>query len=101
MGYCVKRFTCGKFIEMMEDNECWPADCFESGSQATDQPTTWISAQDLLDEEVTIRLVVGVEGPSIHIEDFRVAGPKASGGGKVQKEWKARRRHILKALGFE
>ncbi len=34
-----------------------------------------------------ICVVQGVEGPSIYLNDFRIAGPKPWGGGSVIYEW--------------
>lgn len=32
-------------------------------------------------------IVGGVEGPHISLNEYRIAGPKAWGGGTVQKRW--------------
>ncbi len=40
-------------------------------------------------------VVSGVEGPSIYLDDFRIAGPKPWGGGKVLYEFKVSREEIM------
>lgn len=39
------------------------------------------------DQKCRLTYVSGVEGNSIYLNDFRIAGPKPWGGGKVLKEW--------------
>jgi hypothetical protein len=56
------------------------------------------STPALLPPQVKIEVVSGVEGPSVYINDMRVAGPKPWGGGKVIYLFKAEARHILEAL---
>jgi hypothetical protein len=34
-----------------------------------------------------VKIVSGVEGPSMYINDYRVAGPKPWGGGQILHEW--------------
>lgn len=48
--------------------------------------------------KVKVCLVEGVEGNSIQINDYRICGPKAWGGGKVLKTWDAEAKDILKAI---
>lgn len=55
-------------------------------------------AVDGLDKEITIGHVAGVEGPSIYVNDYRVAGPKPWGGGHVVHEWKTTLRDVLVAV---
>ena len=53
---------------------------------------------DGLDHEITIDHVAGVEGPSVYVAGYRVAGPKPWGGGRSVHEWKTTPRDILEAL---
>ena len=46
-----------------------------------------------------IDYIKGVEGDSISINEYRVAGPKPWGGGKIIKSWKATVEDILIAIG--
>lgn len=52
-----------------------------------------------MSDSVEIAVVSGVEGPSIYINNYRVAGPKPWGGGKITQEWKAHKEDILRAIG--
>lgn len=54
-----------------------------------------------MSEKTTVKILLmrGVEGKSLYIDDFRIAGPKPWGGGTVEKEWVAERRDIAQALG--
>lgn len=45
-----------------------------------------------------IKLVAGVEGPSVYINDYRVVGPKPWGGGDIVGEWWASEEDIKHAL---
>lgn len=47
---------------------------------------------------IDIVMVEGVKGPSLYVNNHRVAGPKPWGGGFVQKNWPTTRRNILAAL---
>ena len=49
-------------------------------------------------EKVQIDYVSGPTGPSLYINDYRVAGPKPWGGGKVLKSWKTDSKDILDSL---
>lgn len=40
----------------------------------------------------------GVEGNSIYLNDYRIAGPKPWGGGKVLKKWTVTRADIFRAI---
>lgn len=51
-------------------------------------------------KEITIKLVNGVEGDSIYLNDTRIVGQKPWGGGKVVWEKKATIRDIELAIGF-
>lgn len=51
-----------------------------------------------MSKQNTIVVVSGVEGPSIYINDYRVAGPKPWGGGSQVYEFKASREDIEHAL---
>ena len=42
----------------------------------------------MAEKYATIYTVKGVEGDSIYINDFRVAGPKPWGGGQYINQWK-------------
>lgn len=39
-------------------------------------------------KEYDIYVVSGVEGPSVYLNDRRIAGPKPWGGGKIVYRWK-------------
>lgn len=52
----------------------------------------------MADRTVKIELVNGCEGYSVYIDDYRVAGLKPWGGGKVVKTWTAKVADIEKAL---
>jgi len=43
-------------------------------------------------------LVSGVEGPSVYLNDYRIAGPKPWGGGTIQREWNVERENVERAL---
>lgn len=47
---------------------------------------------------VEVMVVSGVEGPSLYINDRRVAGPKPWGGGKTVYQWKCEIDQIRFAL---
>lgn len=49
-------------------------------------------------DEVDICIVSGVEGPSIYINELRVAGPKPWGGGTTICEFRTKRANIDEAL---
>lgn len=51
-------------------------------------------------EEITIKLVNGVEGNSIYLNDTRICGSKPWGGGSVVKEWTTSIYEIERALGI-
>ena len=48
--------------------------------------------------ESTVTIIKGVEGFAVLINDYRVAGPKAWGGGKIIREWTIKTDLIKKAL---
>jgi hypothetical protein len=48
--------------------------------------------------EVNIVVLAGVEGPSVYVNEIRVAGPKPWGGGRVLHEFFATRAHVDEAL---
>lgn len=52
-------------------------------------------------EKVTIEIVNGCEGKCIYINDYRVAGSKPWGGGRVETSWTVDKKEILKALGIK
>ena len=51
----------------------------------------------------TIRIVYvnGVAGNSLYINDYRVAGSKPWGGGKILREWDILEKDILRALNLK
>ena len=48
--------------------------------------------------EATVTIIRGVEGFAVLINDYRVAGPKAWGGGKIIREWTIKTDLIEEAL---
>ena len=54
--------------------------------------------QELPSPAIEIALVSGVEGGSLYINDYRVAGTKPWGGGTVTKRWTVPKERLLKAL---
>lgn len=50
---------------------------------------------------VEIAVCNGVEGPSVYINDYRVAGNKPWGGGKTIHSFKAEKSNIFHALKIE
>lgn len=50
---------------------------------------------------VKIAVCKGVEGPSVYINDYRVAGNKPWGGGKTIHSFKAEKSNIFHALKIE
>ena len=57
-------------------------------------------ATEALDSAVEILHVSGVEGPSIYVNNYRVAGNKPWGGGSIVAKWIATPRDFLTALGL-
>jgi hypothetical protein len=51
-----------------------------------------------LAEKLELQLVEGVEGPSIYLNGYRIAGPKPWGGGRVVRTWKTTPRDVLEAV---
>lgn len=47
------------------------------------------------------KVVDGVEGPSLYIDDYRVAGPKPWGGGQILYEFKFDDADLVGAAVFE
>jgi hypothetical protein len=47
---------------------------------------------------IEIEVVSGVEGPSIYIAGFRIAGPKPWGGGRIIHKWRADPSDFRRAL---
>jgi len=43
----------------------------------------------------------GVEGNSIYLNDYRIAGPKPWGGGKIIKEWDISDKEVADKLPIE
>jgi len=54
-----------------------------------------------MDNTVIIEVISGVEGQCIAINDYRVAGPKPWGGGKVIKKFTSDMSNMRRALGIE
>jgi hypothetical protein len=52
----------------------------------------------MADEQLEILVVSGVEGKSVYIDGYRVAGNKPWGGGTTLYTWKADRSDLLRAL---
>lgn len=50
------------------------------------------------DEEYELAFVSGVEGPHISLNNFRLAGPKAWGGGRVLHSWMISLTDLLRAI---
>lgn len=48
--------------------------------------------------EWELKYVQGVEGNSIYLNDFRIAGPKPWGGGKVLRQWKVTLADLERAI---
>lgn len=46
-----------------------------------------------------LELINGVEGDSVYLNDFRIAGPKPWGGGTTLKSWKVSTKDLETALG--
>ncbi len=51
-----------------------------------------------MSEKLKLDLVDGVAGVSVYLSDYRIAGPKPWGGGKVTRTWRVRRKDIEAAL---
>ena len=51
-----------------------------------------------MEEKATITVISGVEGYSIYINNYRIAGNKPWGGGKVICEFKIDKQNILERL---
>ena len=51
-----------------------------------------------MSDKIKIQIVSGVEGPSVYINDRRVAGPKPWGGGKIVYEFFASASEVNKSL---
>ena len=47
------------------------------------------------DMEYRMTYVKGVEGNSVYLNDYRIAGPKPWSGGKILKEWNVTKRDIM------
>jgi len=55
-------------------------------------------------EKITIEVIAGVEGSCLAINNYRFAGPKPWGGGRVTKQWKVTKEDFiesLKHIGFD
>ena len=47
---------------------------------------------------VELCLINGVEGGCISLNDYRIAGPKPWGGGRVQKSWTVEIEDLIRAI---
>jgi len=45
-----------------------------------------------------IEMVEGVEGPSLYLNGYRIAGPKPWGGGTLSRKWRTSKKNIERAL---
>lgn len=52
-------------------------------------------------DKAKITYVQGVEGSSIYLNDYRIAGPKPWGGGKIIKEWDIELTDVYRAAGIK
>jgi hypothetical protein len=48
--------------------------------------------------EYELSLVGGVEGNSVYLNDYRIAGPKPWGGGRVIKTFKVTLKDLIEAI---
>lgn len=51
-----------------------------------------------MSEKIIIEVISGVEGDCLSINNYRFAGPKPWGGGRMIKQWKITREHFIKSL---
>ena len=51
-----------------------------------------------ISETMRLELVAGVEGPSIYLNDERIAGPKPWGGGRITKSYQIKRAQLREIL---
>jgi len=51
-----------------------------------------------MDEKTTVTVISGVEGYSVYINNYRIAGNKPWGGGKVVCEFKVDKQTIIDRL---
>jgi len=49
-------------------------------------------------KNIEIIVVPGVEGPSLYINSYRIAGPKPWGGGKIINKWKISKEDFINSL---
>jgi hypothetical protein len=49
-------------------------------------------------DKISIDIVDGVEGLSLYINDYRVAGPKPWGGGTIKKQWRVKKETFIDSL---
>jgi hypothetical protein len=47
---------------------------------------------------IDVRLVDGVEGQCVVVNDYRICGPKPWGGGTTNKQWKTTKESVLRAF---
>ena len=55
-------------------------------------------SKEMKNEEIKIEIVSGVEGQCLLINDYRIAGNKSWGGGKVIKAWTVSKKDLLIAI---
>ena len=56
------------------------------------------SPEDISGKEFRLSIVSGVEGFSVYLNDYRIAGRKPLGGGKTVREFSVRGDDIIAAL---
>ena len=49
-------------------------------------------------QEIVVRLIDGVEGQCVSINDYRVCGPKLLGGGTLAQRWTTTKEDVLRAF---
>lgn len=54
-----------------------------------------------MDEKCLIEVVSGPEGPSVYINEYRVAGPKPWGGGNVTHRFITKKENVEEGIGYE
>ena len=53
---------------------------------------------DVSERNIDVKVVSGVEGPSLYINNIRVCGPKPWGGGTTTAQWYTSLQDILDSL---
>jgi hypothetical protein len=68
----------------------------DAAMKATDEAIKMTKSSMTLN--LKLDLVKGVEGNSIYLNDYRIAGPKPWGGGTVLQSWRVKAANVLKVL---